>query len=93
MSLHLKRQCPSKAHKNSLFSINFDSKTGRQQRILVDFSGRWRGCLSLKWTLVDGEKRGVPKGGLDMCCPLVFVLVHCVLETCMFCSLRVLFYR
>ncbi len=53
-------------------SHNTDSKTGKQQRILVEFSGHRCGILSLKWTLVDlcdGERRGVPKGGLEPPCP------------------------
>ena len=36
---------------------------------------------------------GVSKGGLDMRCLLVFALVHFVLETPLFCSLRVLYIR
>ena len=36
---------------------------------------------------------GMPKGGLDMPCSLVFALVHLVLEIALFCSLRVVFYR
>ena len=49
--------------------------------------------MSLEWTLVDVEKRGVPKGGLDMRCSLVIALVLFVLETALFCSLRVLYFR
>jgi hypothetical protein len=47
----------------------------------------------LEWTLVDVEKRGVPKGGLDMRCSLVFAPVLLVLETALFCSLRAIVYR
>lgn len=36
---------------------------------------------------------GMPKGGLDMPCSLVFARVHFVLETALFCSLRVILYR
>jgi len=60
-------------------------------------SGRFlwelEGLLSLEWTLVDVEKRGVPKGGLDVRCSLVIARIHFVLEISMFCSLRALFYR
>jgi hypothetical protein len=45
-------QCPGKPLQNCIFSAFFDSKTdsktGRQQWILVDFYGLWRGFLSLK---------------------------------------------
>jgi hypothetical protein len=36
---------------------------------------------------------GMPKGGLDTRCSPTFALVHFVLETPLFCSLRVVFYR
>ena len=36
---------------------------------------------------------GMLKGEFDFRCALVFALVHCVLEICMFCSLRVLYLR
>ena len=36
---------------------------------------------------------GLPKGGLDTPCSLVFARVHSVLERALFCSLRVVFYR
>jgi hypothetical protein len=35
----------------------------------------------------------MPKGEIDMRCLLVFARVHSVLETALFCSLRVVFYR
>jgi hypothetical protein len=35
----------------------------------------------------------MPKGGLDVRCSLVFARVLLVLETAVFCSLRVLLYR
>jgi hypothetical protein len=57
--------------------------------VLVD----QRGFLSLERTLVDVEKRGVSKGGLDTPCSLVFARVHFVLETPMFCSLRAIDFR
>jgi hypothetical protein len=41
----------------------------------------------------SNEILGMPKGGLDMRCSLVFALVHCVLETPLFCSLRAIVYR
>ncbi len=47
--------------------------------------------LELWWD--SKEIFGMPKGGLDMRCSLVFARVHFVLETSMFCSLRALFYR
>jgi len=59
----------------------------------VDFGRHQRGFLSLEWALVDVEKRGVPKGGLDICFSLVFALVLFVLETTLFCSLRVIVFR
>jgi hypothetical protein len=68
-----------------IYWVCIDSKIGRQQRILVDFRGRRRGFLSLEWMLVDGERRGVPKGGLDMRCSLVFALVFLVLKKALLC--------
>jgi len=54
-------------------------------------SGRFlwilEGLLSLEWTLVDVEKRGVSKGGLDTRCLLVFARVLFVLEMAL-CKLR-----
>src|SRR6266567_4592452 len=53
-----------KARKNAMVieaianSHNTDSKTGKQQRILVEFSGHRCGILSLKRTLVDLCGRG-----------------------------------
>lgn len=44
----------------------------------------WRG---------SNEIFGMPKGGLDTCCSLVFARVHSVLEVALFCSLCVVFYR
>jgi len=44
-------------------------------------------------TSVDGGKRVMPKGGLDLSCSLVSALVLFVLETALFCSLRVLYFR
>jgi hypothetical protein len=46
---------------------------------LMDFCGHWRSILSLKWTLVDDKKRGVPKGGLARACLLAFTDVPGVL--------------
>jgi len=45
------------------------------------------------YTPVDGERQVMPKGGLDLRCSLVFALVLFVLETALFCSLRVLYFR
>ncbi len=53
----------------------------------MDFCGHQRGFLSLEWTLVDVEKRGVSKGGLDTRCLLVFARVLFVLEMAL-CKLR-----
>ena len=46
------------------FDSKTDSKTGRQQWISVDGGGNSIGFWSGWKTLVDGGKRGVPKGGL-----------------------------
>jgi hypothetical protein len=53
---------------------------------------RWL-CPSQRLNRIVDEEEKVPKGGLDMSCSLVFALVLFVLETDMFCSLRVIFYR
>ena len=47
--------------------------------------------LELWWD--SNEIFGMPKGGLDLRCSLVFAPVLFVLETALFCSLRVIFYR
>jgi hypothetical protein len=47
--------------------------------------------LELWWG--SNEIFGMPKGGLDTPCSLVFAHVHCVLETPLFCSLRAIVYR
>ena len=68
--------------------LNPDSKTGGQQRILVDLCGRRRGDLSLKRTLVDlcgRQKMRTAEGGLDTPCSLVFALAPPVLEMALFC--------
>jgi len=41
----------------------------------------------------SNEIFGMPKGGLDLRCLLVFALVLFVLEICMFCSLRDILFR
>jgi len=41
----------------------------------------------------SNEIFGMQKGELDMRFLLVFARVHCVLETALFCSLRVVLYR
>ena len=74
-------------------AVKTDSKTGGQQWISVDEGRNSIGLWSGWKTLVDGGKRVVPKGGLDMRCALVFALVLLVLETSMFCPLRVLYVR
>jgi hypothetical protein len=48
-------------------------------------------ALELWWG--SNEIFGMPKGGLDMRCSLVFARVLLVLKMAPFCSLRVLFYR
>jgi hypothetical protein len=47
----------------------------------MDCCGHLRGFLSLRWTLVDGEKRGVPKGGLARACLLALTDVLLVLHS------------
>jgi len=74
-------------------TVKTDSKTGGQRWISMDDSGHSIGFWSGWKTSVDGKRQGVPKGGLDLCCSLVFARVLFVLEICMFCSLRVLYFR
>ena len=47
--------------------------------------------LELCWD--SNEMFGMPKGGLDMRCSLVFARVLFVLEICMFCLLRTIVFR
>jgi hypothetical protein len=50
-------------------------------------------ALTLELWRDSNEIFGMPKGGLDTPCSLVFALVLRVLETALFCSLRALLYR
>ncbi len=56
-----------------------DSKTGRQPWISVDVGGNSIGLWSGWKTSVDGERRGMPKGGLGRACLLVIAGVLHVL--------------
>src|SRR6266566_7311410 len=89
-----------KARKNAMVieaianSHNTDSKTGKQQRILVEFSGHRCGILSLKRTLVDlcgrgktmGCRRGDSTCGVRRCSRLSIVCwkLPCSVR-CVFC--------
>src|SRR6266568_6526259 len=70
---------PRKQPAPSILSITPDSKTGRQPWISVDVGGNSIGLWSGWKTSVDGERRGMPKGGLGRACLLVIAGVLHVL--------------